>query len=157
MLGPKRSRCSLGASCPSSFNYSGRWPLQGREGHPGLQQGQHVAGKGLHGEREQRGPQCWPSGVRVRAPGLHSQGASGGERGTLPLRVSPAPRRVSARVKCSGERAGAARLQVGVRQGLVPPAQVVGGTIHGCAGKEVLTGDERPSSIARPPGHAASS
>lgn len=26
------------------FNYSGRWPLQGREGHPGLQQSQHVAG-----------------------------------------------------------------------------------------------------------------
>lgn len=29
---------------------SGRRPLQGRERHPGLQQGQHVAGKELEGE-----------------------------------------------------------------------------------------------------------
>lgn len=35
------------------YNYSGRRPLQGRKGHPGLQQGQHVAGKELRRETEQ--------------------------------------------------------------------------------------------------------
>lgn len=49
------------------FNYSGRRPLLGREGHPGLQQGQDVAGKELWGDRTQHGTQRWPPSVGVRA------------------------------------------------------------------------------------------
>lgn len=49
------------------FNYLGRRPLLGREGHPGFQQGQDIAGKELQGERTQHGTQRWPRSVSVRA------------------------------------------------------------------------------------------
>lgn len=78
------------------FNYSSRRPLQGRKGHPGLQQGQHVAGQELRREREQSYRPRWLPSVGVRAHGFHSQGTFGGEQDPVPCVSSPSPPCLSA-------------------------------------------------------------
>lgn len=66
---PERPQCSNKAPVVRRHFYcSGRWPVLGRERRPGLQQGQHVAGKELWGKRERRGcprSRAPLSGVRV--------------------------------------------------------------------------------------------
>lgn len=66
------------------FICSGRRPLQGRKGHPGLQQGQHVAGKELRRERERSYHQHWPRGVGVALVGSTPRAPLAGHR-TLSL------------------------------------------------------------------------
>ena len=55
--GVEANKAAVPLSLRSHFNYSGQRPLQGREGHPGLQRGQHVARKELREKREWRGSQ----------------------------------------------------------------------------------------------------
>lgn len=78
----------------SHFNDSGGRPLQRRKGHPGLQQGQHVARKELRGGNSYH-PRWLPS-VGVRAQGLPSQGTFGGEQAPVPGVSSPSRPRLSA-------------------------------------------------------------
>lgn len=72
----------------SHFNDSGGRPLRRRKGHPGLQQGQHVARKELRGGNSYH-PRWLPS-VGVRAQGFPSQGTFGGEQAPVPFPPVPA-------------------------------------------------------------------
>lgn len=90
---PKRRRCSQNwaPDVRRHFNFSGRRPLQGQEGHRGLQQGQYVAGKELEETGDSVVLSVRPPSLGVRARELRSQG--GLRRPQCP---PPSPRRSGA-------------------------------------------------------------
>lgn len=73
---PKRRRCSQNwaPDVRRHFNFSGRRPLQGQEGHRGLQQGQYVAGKELEETGDSVVLSVRPPSLGVSARELRSQG-----------------------------------------------------------------------------------